>query len=423
MDAGSGEVASVNSWLITTYPNTFSSSFYVGYVDFDINSIPQGSEIIGATLELKEVPDPVFTSSPLVGCHTDENMMSLMFLEEAWHPDTIGPGNLPKGSIVTDTTNYGEAGIGECEELYYDVKNIVQNWVDGKELHGFGVAGPLNDYWEPTAAYKTICGNNTEPAECIPPKLRVKWVEKSVETITDNSGLGMAFVRIPAGTFTMGSPDAETGSYDRERPQHEVTLSQDFYIMTTEVTQAQWVEVMGSNPSYFDSCGGDCPVERVSWNDIQDFITALNALDGRTYRLPTEAEWEYAARAGTTTAFYNGDITQEGYDPIDPNLDAIGWYRGNSGSTTHLVAQKLPNAWGLFDMSGNVWEWVQDWYGNYPENAVTDPVGPETASYRVARGGSWNDSARYCRSAHRNRTNPSNRVNGLGFRLALSPGR
>jgi formylglycine-generating enzyme required for sulfatase activity len=244
------------------------------------------------------------------------------------------------------------------------------------------------------------------------------------ETITDDSGLGMTFNLIPAGTFTMGSPDTETGSYDRERPQHEVTISQDFYIMTTEVTQAQWTEVMGSNPSYFDGCGGDCPVEKVSWDDIQEFITTLNALDGRTYRLPTEAEWEYAARAGTTTAFYNGDITNTSCD--DPKLDAIGWYCGNADSTTHPVGQKQPNAWGLFDMSGNVWEWVEDdWHSSY-DGAPTDGsawVDSPRASRRVFRGGGWSSVARYCRSARRDGNGPTRRSNRGGFRLALSPGR
>ena len=240
------------------------------------------------------------------------------------------------------------------------------------------------------------------------------------------NSLGMTFNLIPAGTFTMGSPDAEMGSYDWERPQHEVTLSQDFYIMTTEVTQAQWEAVMGSNPSYFDEGGGDCPVEQVSWNDVQDFIAALNDMDERTYRLPTEAEWEHAARAGTTTAFYNGDITQEGYDPIDPNLDAIGWYYGNSGSTTHPVGQKQPNAWGLYDMSGNVWEWVEDdWHSSY-DGAPTDGsvwVDSPRASSRVLRGGGGSNLARYCRSANRGGISPSYRDRYDGFRLALSPGR
>jgi len=240
---------------------------------------------------------------------------------------------------------------------------------------------------------------------------------------TFTNDLGMTFVRIPAGTFMMGSPEDELGAYSTEWPRHQVTLTNDFYMMTTEVTQAQWEAVMGSNPSYFDECGGNCPVEKVSWHDVQDFIAALNARDSRIYRLPTEAEWEYAARAGTTTAFYNGNITQESCDPIDPNLDAIGWYCGNSGSTTHAVAQKQPNAWGLYDMSGNVWEWCQDWHGAYPDNASVDPGGPSDASYRVIRGGSWYDLARYCRSASRLRSYPTGRSYDVGFRLALSPGR
>ena len=242
----------------------------------------------------------------------------------------------------------------------------------------------------------------------------------SSDTLTDNSGLGMTFVRIPAGTFTMGSPTDEPGR-DSDETQHQVTLTQDFYMMTTEVTQTQWEAVMGSNPSYYDSCGGDCPVETVSWNDIQDFIAALNAMDGRIYRLPTEAEWEYAARAGTTTAFYNGRITETGCTPLDPNLDAIGWYCGNADSTTHPVAQKQPNAWGLYDMSGNVYEWCQDWHGPYPTGAVMNPTGPADGSYRVLRGGGWRDFARNCRSADRNRFNPSDRHFNHGFRLAVSP--
>ncbi len=252
----------------------------------------------------------------------------------------------------------------------------------------------------------------------------------TTDTITDNSGLGMTFVRIPAGTFMMGSPTDEPGR-DNNETLHQVTLTQDFYMMTTEVTQAQWQAVMGSNPSDFTACGSDCPVETVSWNDAQDFIAALKSMEGRTYRLPTEAEWEYAARAGTTTAFYSGEITHTGSSPVDPNLDAIGWYSGNSdvsytpnwsGLGTHPMAQKQLNAWGLYDMSGNVWEWVQDWYGGYPDGAVTDPAGPETGSYRVLRGGSWDRDARRCRSASRGYVAPSGRGHYFGFRLALSPG-
>jgi formylglycine-generating enzyme required for sulfatase activity len=236
--------------------------------------------------------------------------------------------------------------------------------------------------------------------------------------------LGMTFVRIPAGTFMMGSPEDELGRDDDETL-HQVTLTDDFYMMTTEVTQDQWEAVMGSNPSHFDECGGDCPVEMVSWIDVQDFILTLNAKDSRSYRLPTEAEWEYATRAGTTTAFYSGGITIKDFAcDLDPKLNTIGWYCGNSGDTTHPVGQKQPNFWGLYDMSGNVCEWCQDWYGTYPENDRINPSGPSSGVARVIRGGGWYDVARRCRSASRTSSSPGNQRNsGYGFRLALSPSR
>jgi formylglycine-generating enzyme required for sulfatase activity len=277
----------------------------------------------------------------------------------------------------------------------------------------------------------------------------VKWFEpEPIEDRQDRfvNSLGMEFVRIPRGTFMMGSPEDEPGRGGNETP-HPVTLTRDYYMMTTEVTQAQWEAVTGSNPSYFAACGGDCPVERVSWYDVRDFIAALNAMDGRTYRLPTEAEWEYAARAGTTTAFYSGGIAHPDSSPVDPNLDAIGWYGGNShasytpnwlGRGTHPVARKQPNAFGLYDMSGNVGEWVRDWYGSYPDGAATDPMGPihpggpytsatrvrpHTSAFRVRRGGSWLDDARKGRSASRSSGFPTILSHHDGFRLALSPDR
>jgi formylglycine-generating enzyme required for sulfatase activity len=215
--------------------------------------------------------------------------------------------------------------------------------------------------------------------------------------------VGMTFVKIPAGTFMMGSPDSESGRYSNEGPQHQVTISKAFELQTTEVTQSQWQAVMGSNPSKFK--GPDLPVEMVSWDDAQAFITKLNAMgDGYRYRLPTEAEWEYAVRAGTTGP-YAGD------------LDAMAWYDKNSGDTSHPVATKAANAWGLYDMHGNVWEWVQDWYGNYDASAVTDPVGPSSGSSRVHRGGGWSSGSRYCRSAYRPANSPGNRYADLGLRL------
>jgi formylglycine-generating enzyme required for sulfatase activity len=231
------------------------------------------------------------------------------------------------------------------------------------------------------------------------------------------STVGMTFVKIPAGTFMMGSPDA---GYSVEGPQHQVTISKAFEMQTTEVTQSQWVSVMGSNPSRFrksENCPGEftttngiplCPnnpVETVNWDDAQAFISKLNAnADGYRYRLPTEAEWEYAARAGTT-GDYGGDI------------DAMAWYATNSGRMSHPVAKKQANAWGLFDTYGNVWEWTADWFGRYPAGQVTDPVGPSSGSHRVDRGGGYGYTAEYLRSAYRGATLPGDRYFDLGLRL------
>jgi formylglycine-generating enzyme required for sulfatase activity len=246
---------------------------------------------------------------------------------------------------------------------------------------------------------------------------------------------GMNFNLIPAGTFMMGSPEAEMGRDDDEI-RHQVTLTQAFYMQTTEVTQEHWQAVMGQNPSRFQNCGLNCPVESVSWNDIQEFLTRLNAQsdDGYTYRLPTEAQWEYAARSGGETAFCDGDITEpEGNDPI---LNTLGWYVENSdagytGCYEELrldrclgpqpVGGKNPNAWGLFDMHGNVREWCRDWYSNSPTGNDTDPSGPSSGEYRVLRGGSWYTDASVCRSASRFRDDPDLRYFALGFRLVASP--
>jgi formylglycine-generating enzyme required for sulfatase activity len=234
---------------------------------------------------------------------------------------------------------------------------------------------------------------------------------------TFTNSLGMTFVLIPKGVFTMGSPASEQGR-ESDETQHEATLTKPFYLQTTEVTQGQWQAIMGANPSYFKDCGADCPVEQVSWNDCQEFIRRLNQQEGgNTYRLPTEAEWEYACRAGSTTAFANGGITETGCG-WDPNLASIGWYCGHSGKKTHPVAQKTPNAWGLYDMHGNVWEWCEDRYGDYPYGSVTDPEGTSSGGDRVLRGGSWFVPAGYCRSAVRGAYSPDCRDNYFGFRVA-----
>ena len=255
---------------------------------------------------------------------------------------------------------------------------------------------------------------------------RVTAAAKSIHT----SDIEM--VLIPAGTFQMGN----TGSFwgeSNEKPVHTVTISRDFLMSKYEVTQKQYEEVMGTNPSYFK--GENLPVERVTWYDAVAFCNKISELEGlelcytingtnvtcdwdaNGYRLPTEAEWEYACKAGTTTDFYNGSLTNKDDFPLDNNLDKIGWYDGNDNTKTREVGQKEPNAFGLYDMSGNVWEWCWDWFGNYTSGAVTDPIGPSSGRSRVYRGGSWNYFARYCRSASRDYSTPDSRYNYIGFRI------
>ncbi|MFH1743397.1 MAG: formylglycine-generating enzyme family protein [bacterium] len=231
--------------------------------------------------------------------------------------------------------------------------------------------------------------------------------------------LGAKFALIPAGTFLMGSPDDEPGRDKDEGPQHRVTISRPFYMQTTEVTQGQWKKVVGNNPSYFMNCGDDCPVEQVSWSDAQEFIRRINRMEGTDkYRLPTEAQWEYAARAGTTTPFHTGHCLSTDQANYDGNYPLSECSKGEYRRKTIRVGNFAPNAWGLYDMHGNVWEWVADRYGAYPAGDVTDPDGPTSGLYHVARGGSWGYRAMYCRSA--SRLSPFiayDRFYRVGFRL------
>jgi len=224
------------------------------------------------------------------------------------------------------------------------------------------------------------------------------------------NSIDMEFVLIPAGEFDMGSPFSEVGRYDDEGPVHHVTISKPFYLSKYEVTQKQWREVMGSDPSYFK--GDDLPVEWVSWYEVQEFIRKLNEREGSVkYRLPSEAEWEYSARADTTTRYSLGDD--------ESKLEDYAWYRDNSEERTHPFGQKKPNPYGLYDMHGNVWEWVQDeWHDNY-DGAPNDGSAWEDGSGadRVLRGGSWSNFAGYCRSADRGSCAPGYRRRDLGFRL------
>ena len=219
----------------------------------------------------------------------------------------------------------------------------------------------------------------------------------------------------------MGSPSDEAQRSGRER-QHRVTLTKGFFLQTTEVTQGQWKAVMESNPSHFTSCGDDCPVEKVSWNDVQDFIRKLNRMkEKRKYRLPTETEWEYACRAGTKTPFSYGRCLSTDQANYHGDSPLNGCSKGKDRKKTLPVGSLSPNAWGLYDMHGNVWEWCQDRYGKYPSNFVTDPEGPSSGSVRVTRGGSWLHDAGRCRSSNRSRTDPDDKFFDLGFRLACDP--
>ncbi len=228
---------------------------------------------------------------------------------------------------------------------------------------------------------------------------------------------GMTFIRIPSGSFWMGSPQGERGR-DPDEVLHRVTITQGFFIQQTEVTQGQWQAVMDGNPAAFGSCGNDCPVENVSWDEIQTFIIRLNQREGgRFYRLPTEAEWEYACRAGTRSHFSCGDCLGPEYANYQGDYPLSGCAKGVFRGKTVPVASLRPNAWDIFDMHGNVAEWCQDRYGPYPPDPVTDPGGSGVGDSRVIRGGAWRNGARLCRSAARTKGPPGVKSGMLGFRL------
>ena len=235
-------------------------------------------------------------------------------------------------------------------------------------------------------------------------------------------GPKIEMVEVPAGTFTMGAPSSEPESYVDEAPARAVTISHNYYIGKYELTQSEWQAVMGSNPSHFTDCSS-CPVDSVSYNDIQVFIMKLNTMGGPlVYRLPTEAEWERACRAGTDTPFsFGSTITadQANFKADEPYGTADkGIYREKPLPVGTLV----PNAWGIYDMHGNTTEWVADWYDAeyYKSAPTTDPTGPATGTQRVFRGGSWHDAGKYIRSAYRNKDNPEKKFNNCGFRLAAT---
>ncbi len=262
---------------------------------------------------------------------------------------------------------------------------------------------------------KDHSNHNQSGKKANPPKKQYSEKPRVSSSYTDDGimfsigNVRFEMVRVEGGTFTMGAT-AEQGSdaSEDEKPAHQVTLS-SYMIGKTEVTQALWQAVMGSNPSNFK--GSNLPVEEVSWEDCQTFIRKLNALTGKNFRLPTEAEWEFAARGGNNSRGYkySGSNT----------LSNVAWYGDNSSYKTHPVATKAPNELGIYDMSGNVYEWCSDWYSSYSSSSQYNPTGPFSGSRRVNRGGSWHSIARDCRVSNRVNDDPALRYYGLGLRLAL----
>ena len=363
-------------------------------------------------------------------------------------PTEVQPGWIRDWEAVKDET---DPAVVEGYIQKYESEEAAEIWVTkAKELLA-ELTEPLEESW--ITDWETIKG--IEDPEGVPtvrtyiekykgnPAAEI-WVTKAKELLARlekewvNSS-GMEFVRIEAGSFEMGSPEGEAGRDGDER-QHEVRISQPFYLGKYEVTQGEWQAVMGSNPSVFHGCGARCPVDSVSWEDAQEFIRRLNKLEsgqGYRYRLPMEAEWEYAARATTRGATPEGELGLVGENDA-PVLAGQAWYGGNSGvgyagglgcsdwpekqyaadvCGPHPVGQKRANPWGLHDMLGNVWEWVGDWYGEYPSGTVTDSRGSGPGSKRVARGGSWHSIARQVRSAYRYDSSPGRRYIDMGFRL------
>jgi formylglycine-generating enzyme required for sulfatase activity len=348
-----------------------------------------------------------------------------------WHVD-----NSLHLTWVTPSGNFDQLRIVIVDQDYKDLL-YVKLPTDTNELVVPGnIIQEITNFKNPNEALWTvqtrsyaITGDNNNYARGYSNFVTLSW-----QPIPANT-LGMTFNKIPAGTFTMGSPVDEIGRGDFDDTQHQVTLTQSFYIQTTEVTQGQWEAVMESNPAHFSSCGSDCPVESVSWDDVQGFIGTLNTMGEGTYRLPTEAEWEYAARAGYTTSLGNGNnigVEDCGYDY---NLNIMGWYCYNSSVTyegcedisdnggpscagTQPVALKAANDWGLYDMHGNLWEWVQNWWEVYAtSDPLTDPTGPASGTYKMYRGGQWGTGAAGCRSASKNLDWPAARRLYIGFRL------
>jgi len=354
----------------------------------------------------REIPRALQTSDFILIFLSRNSVAKLGYVQREMKLALDAWQELPEGTIHTIPVRLDECEVPESFRHYH--------WANLFDPNGFerivrAIRAEVAKQQEPIPLRRPQPSTSSSPSEA------PATIHSALEPTLTNS-IGMGVVLIPAGTFMMGSPDSDATAYDNEKPAHSVTISQPFYLGRYAVTQVQWEAVMEVNPSRFTG-DRNRPVERVSWEDTQEFIRRLSIRDGGTrYRLPTEAEWEYACRAGSQTAY--------SFDSDPSLLNTYGWYDKNSGgffgsilSKTYPVGQRQPNAWGLYDMHGNVWEWVYDWYKAYNLEPVTDPQGPATGSYRVIRGGSWSNNARLCRSAFRLHLTPGSRDERLGFRL------
>ena len=370
------------------------------YSMLDINSQPMGAKILIDGEDFGTTPRVI--KNILVGEHT----LSLVKqgcakLEKTFtlkEKEMLSLNEkLESGKIITVTTDK------EGDEIYVDGTFAGHSPLDVSMGYGKHTVKAIRNGKSVEKSFD-VRENGGESS------LLLKFSRDQTITVTVN-GVSFEMVYVEGGSFDMGAT-SEQGSdaYDWEKPVHRVTLS-DYYIGKCEVTQELWEAVMGSNPSNFR--GAQNPVESVSWNDCQNFIKKLNSLTGRTFRLPTEAEWEYAARGGNQSSHckYSGS----------GNIGNVAWYYDNSGSSTHAVGTRTANELGIYDMSGNVWEWCSDWYGFYSAGAQTNPQGPSSDSCRVLRGGSWGNDARGCRVSNRNLSGPGNSLNGNGLRLVLVP--
>ncbi len=325
-----------------------------------------------------------------------------------------GPGDLPES--IQDLAFRNAVQVRPGRDLRPDIRRLIRELEAPVSRPKRPAAAPpqpeASAAETPSPARQRVSRSASRPMVEPPVPSPPAEAAQAGEVITNSIGIKM--VLIPAGEFLMGSPDSDEDADTREKPQHRVKITRPFYLGVSPVTQEEYERVMGKNPS---GCKGDRqrPVETVSWNDAAEFCRRLSEKEGKTYRLPTEAEWEYACRAGRTTKWCFGDSQSQ--------LADYAWYDDNSGGTTHPVGEKKPNAWGLYDMHGNVYEWCDDWYDQdyYSASPAADPKGPDSTAYRVLRGGSWFDFPGLSRSAYRDWDSPVFRYHGYGFRLARTP--